>query len=516
MLADLVPGRARQPARAPTGRRSAGHASLRSRWAGKLAEALFPEAPGRTPWPRPLVAGGYALGLAGLASTALLRQTGVPATQTMWAEDGVVFYSDAMARSLWWSLGAAYNGYGQLFPRLAVQLVHLAPLRDASTVIALCGAASLALLGCLVFHMARGHIPSPALRAVLVAAMVLLPVASVEMLDNLVNTPWWLLFAAFWALLWRPTHPLGKLVAAVVCLLAVGSEPLAGLLLPLVVARVVALPRAKEQAASVGFALGLGYQAAIVLANGGERSFTSASWTGVPQAFAVRVGLEWLVGYQGTGGLYSHERALATGAGVALLAAVLLLGLAAPSWRPRQRPRPGPSVRAFTMAAFVCAAACFVVPVWLRDAGPLMQVDGYGYAGRYEAAPVLMVLSVLLVVAGTLGTSSLPAPSKRPAGLHARHDVGQRGPSGTAGAPEGASANAWWPALACTLLLAPGWAVGLRTPNGRSDGPTWQSQLAAARARCAEPKPPAFAQIEVDPPGHFILLACRDVVAPRR
>lgn len=455
-----------------------------------------------------------------MTAAVLLRQTGVPATQTMWAEDGVVFYSDAMAHSLWWSLGAAYNGYGQLFPRLAVELVHLAPLQDAAAVIAFSGAASLAVLGCLVFHMARAHIPSPALRAVLVAAMVLLPVASVEMLDNLVNTPWWLLFAAFWALLWRPAHPFGKAVAAVVCLLAVGSEPLAGLLLPLVVARVAALPRANEQAASAGFALGLGYQAAIVLANGGEHSFTSASWTGVPQAFAVRVGLEWLVGYQGTGWLYFHDRALATGIGAALLAAVLLLGLATPSWRARQRPRPGPSTRAFTVAGFVSAAACFVVPVWLRDAGPVMQVNGYGYAGRYEAAPVLIVLSVLLVVAGTSRTSSVTTPPKKPAGLHARaddrHDAGQRGRSGMAGAPEVARVNAWWPALACTLLLAPAWAVGFRTPNGRSDGPTWQSQLAVARAQCAEPEPSGFAQIEVDPPGHFILLACRDVIASGR
>jgi hypothetical protein len=98
--------------------------------------------------------------------------------------------------------------------------------------VALSGAVGLALVSCLVFHMARGLIASPALRALLVASMVLLPVAVVEMLDNLVNLPWWIFFAAFWALLWRPSGPGGRAVAALVCLLAAASEPLVGLLMP--------------------------------------------------------------------------------------------------------------------------------------------------------------------------------------------------------------------------------------------------------------------------------------------
>ena len=167
------------------------------------ARSLFPAAR-RSPWPRPVLACGYAGGFVLVVVLALARQTGLPATETLWAEDGVIFYSQAVAHSVAHTLAASYNGYGQLVPRLAVQLTVLGPLRDVPTAVALAGAMGLALVSCVVFHTARGHIASPALRALLVGSMVMLPVAVVEMLDNLVNLPWWIFFAAFWALLWRP------------------------------------------------------------------------------------------------------------------------------------------------------------------------------------------------------------------------------------------------------------------------------------------------------------------------
>ena len=64
---------------------------------------LFPTAgPSRSPgW---LVAVGYVVGLAVLAGGALLRQPGVPATTTVWAEDGRIFYAQALRLSFWQTL----------------------------------------------------------------------------------------------------------------------------------------------------------------------------------------------------------------------------------------------------------------------------------------------------------------------------------------------------------------------------------------------------------------------------
>jgi hypothetical protein len=244
-------------------------------------EPLFPLA-GPSRWPRPLLACGYGVGFVLLAAVALVRQAGVPAMQTLWAEDGLIFYSQALAHSFWRTLITAYNGYDQLVPRLVIQLAKLAPVADVSAVVALCGAGGLAALGCLVFHMSRGHIASPALRGLLVAAMVALPLANVEMLDNLVNLPWWLFFAAFWALLWRPETTAGRVTAGLICCLAAASEPLVGVFVALAAFRVWALPRLKEQASTAGLAIGLVYQAAVVLGNHGENTFPKAGLSGLP------------------------------------------------------------------------------------------------------------------------------------------------------------------------------------------------------------------------------------------
>ena len=52
---------------------------------------------------------GYVAAFVLVAVLALARQTGVPATQTLWAEDGVIFYSQAVAHSVLHTLASSYN-----------------------------------------------------------------------------------------------------------------------------------------------------------------------------------------------------------------------------------------------------------------------------------------------------------------------------------------------------------------------------------------------------------------------
>lgn len=445
------------------------------------ARALFPEPP-RSTWPRPLVGLGYVAGFALASGLALLRQPGAPATQTVWAEDGVIFYSQAVTHSFWRTLVTSYNGYDQLVPRLAVQLTRLAPIADAAAVIALCGAMGLAALACLVFHMARGHIASPALRGLLVAAMVALPLANVEMLDNLVNLPWWMFFAAFWALLWRPETRAGRWTAALVCGLAAASEPLVGLLLLLAAVRVWALPRLKEQAPTVGLVVGLVYQAAVVIGANGESSFSEAGLSGLPADFAVRVGLGWLSGLQGTNAVVSWSRPLAEAIGAAFFVGLVVAGL---TFRSRQ-------VRAFALATAVLAPLCFAAPVWLRGAGSYMQTaKSIGYAGRYAATPILMVVSAVLVLAGHLSSQRLTwAHSRRRARSH-------WGPQ--------------WAFIACCALLFPAWVADFRHPNGRMNGPRWQDQLSLALTRCRTENRAGLVELTIDPPSDRVILPCRDL-----
>ena len=448
-----------------------------------------------------------------LCLVALVRQVGVAATQTIWAEDAVIFYRYALAHAFWWDLHKAYNGYGQLFPRLAVEVARLAPQRDAAEVIAVCGALSLAALGCLVSHMARGHIASPLLRALLVASMVLLPAATTELLDNLVNVPWWLFFAAFWALLWRPRTLVGKVLAGLVCLLAVGSDPLVGLLAVLVIARVVAFRDPREHAPTVGFALGLVFQAVVVLQSNGGNSFSAATIRGIPTAFVSRVGLEWLGGYRGTEQLFAHDKALATALGGVLFATVILAGLLAEG-----RSKQPSALRALTVSVAVCAAACFAVPVWLRGAGPAMQANAGGFGSRYEVPSVLMVISLVLVIAdhfsclpAAVPTAAPPFASPPRAGAVGRRLFAHLVPRRSTGSP-GGPVRTLVAAVVCSALLVPGWGVDFRDVNERSGGPTWENQLSQAVVFCRAHAPTRRARLLIDPPGWALVMPCRLIV----
>jgi hypothetical protein len=379
-----------------------------------------------------------------------------------------------------------------------------------------------------VFHMSRGHIASPALRGLLVAAMVALPLANVEMLDNLVNLPWWLFFAAFWALLWRPETTAGRATAGLICCLAAASEPLVGVFVALAAFRVWALPRLKEQASSVGLVVGLVYQAAVVLGNHGENTFPKAGLSGLPTDFALRVGLGWLSGLRGTDAVVRWDRSVAEVLGGVLFVAIVVAGVKLGS-------RQG---RAFVIATAVMAPICFAVPVWLRGAGPFMRLatTSVGYGGRYAATSILMLVSAVLVLAGHLSTdrrartpgaaagaapapstAPVPAPARAPAARPPAHfpDRASRAvPSSSWAGSPGSSAGgsrARWAFVACCVLLLPAWVVDFRDSNGRAHGPTWQSQLSIAVATCRTETRASVVVVPIDPHRWTVFLPCRDL-----
>lgn len=468
------------PARLPSqGRRSAGDGWL---------SALFPPA-ARSELPRPLLVLGYLAGFVALTALALLRQPGLSATRTFWAEDGVIFYTQAMARPVVQTLFSAYNGYNQLVPRLLVQLTRLGPLHDAAEIVAISGAAGLALLACTVFHMSRGHVPSPLLRGILSLAMVLLPIASVEMLNNLVNLPWWMFFAAFWALLWRPSTVAGRWAAGALCALAAASEPLVGLLLPLAIVRMFAFRgyfrgaaanEPAENASTAGFLIGIAYQAGVVLAAKGQQSFPHAGLSGAASNFGARVGLGWLTGLRWSDQLLAWSRPASEIVGVALFVATAIACVLVGSRE----------AKVFTVVAAVFAPLLYGFPVWLRGVGHLLDTNtSVGFAGRYSAVPILLVVSMVLVTA-----------SRGTAMDGRRHAIARH--LAIAGV--------------CCAILAPQWAADFRDTNGRSAGPAWDSQVADAARQCLGQAPRTLVLLHIDPPGAGVVLHCDQVVRGAR
>lgn len=220
--------------------------------------ALFPAAPAAavplTSSRRVLVAGAEVAAVVLAAAVLLLRIPGVPAWDTVYAEDYSEFLIGAFQHP--WHLFVQYNGYEQLLPRVVAQLVTYLPLAYAAKVFACCGALTAAASALFIFHASAGHIRSAMLRALLAVAVVLLSIAPMEIADSTVDAPWYLLLAMFWAVLWRPRTRYGMAAAAAVGFLTAASTSIAIVFAPLLAIRVFVLRSVRDHAVTAGWVAG--------------------------------------------------------------------------------------------------------------------------------------------------------------------------------------------------------------------------------------------------------------------
>jgi hypothetical protein len=371
---------------------------------GRALTELFPQQPGTSRWSGARAATVVLAVLLG-AGIVLERQAGDPPWHTLWAEDGKLYLPTALKHPLS-SLVTPYAGYLQLIPRLIADAAgHLLPLGQVAAGMAVAGALVASLCAIVAWYASAGHIRAPMLRFLLVASVLLLPLAPLEIANNGVNTPWYLLFAAFWALIWRPRSAAGMTVAALTCFAAGSSSPLAVAFAPLMAARLIALPRMREQAATIGWAAGIAVQVPATLVRGqGHHARLTA----------------------GVFSYYAHETVLAAVAGehaalrlqeaVGDLAAVLIAACVLAGFVVWAFVTGGIRVRLFTAAALGLGLLFYAIVAVLRGwpthtvwtAVPTWQIGS-----RYSAVPVLLIDSAAIVtVDGYL--RGLPHAAGRP------------------------------------------------------------------------------------------------------
>ena len=253
--------------------------------AGKWREwlaALFPEAavsepavlepavleagsaPNRRPWPPTVSVAVKVAVVCAAAAVLLLRVAGIPAWDGTYAEDNGVFFVDGLTRP--WHLFVPYSGYLELGPRLIGQFIaSFLPIVDASAAYAISGALIGAAAGLFIYHASEGYIRALWARALLGGALVLLPIAPLDIIDSGVDSPWYAMAALFFAVLWRPRSWPGMLAAALIAGYASSSEIVAIIYAPLLLFRLIALPRVREHAVTAGWLLGLVLQARVVM-----------------------------------------------------------------------------------------------------------------------------------------------------------------------------------------------------------------------------------------------------------
>jgi hypothetical protein len=392
-----------------------------------------------------------------------------------WAEDGQVFFQGAVLQGFFDAVFSPYAGYLVVVPHLIGEVGNLVPLADAPAAISLTAALVVALSGLAVWYASAALIRNPYLRGTLVLVMVLSPVASLEAVAAAAYVSWYMLFASFWLLLWRPASTRGAALAGLFILATALSNPGVWYFAPVFALRLLAARDRRDGLILGGYALGAAIQLPVTLAsseNTVEPVWTSDIWT----AFVQRVVDGAALGESLGGEAWSSWGWPFLIVLLAVLGGGLLAGLL----------RTTPAARIFTAIAIPTSLGMFVISTYQRAVGFVMTWPAEassGLGGRYAIVPALLLVSVALV---------LIDQSLRP----------RRGPR-----------RLPWLGLAAATILLVGvvtsFAIGDRAARGE---PSWHDALEAAAATCpAEPipsEPIPAAAVTSSPAGFVVYLPC--------
>jgi hypothetical protein len=404
----------------------------------------------------------------------LLRPGWTGSLNSLWAEDGEVFLQSALTHSAWHSLGSEYSGYLVVVPRLIAEVASVFSLRDAAAAVAIASAAAVALSGLVVWYAASGQIADPYLRGTLVLVTVLCPVAGLESIDTASYVSWYMLFAVFWILLWRPRSLAGAVAGGLFAAAAVLSNPGAWFFLPLALLRALAVRDRRDVAILTGYFGASVVQLVAML--GSSYEAVEPLWT----KDILTVLLQRVLGGATFGLRLGGVAWIHLGWAFLILLTVAVVAAFAYALR-----KADGRARAFALIALTTAAAMFVVSVYQRAVGPpmLWTAGHYGsQGGRYAIVPVLLVISAAMIALE---------------GWRRRNQ---------------ASRPAWLPiALVALVLVSTGASFWVADATIRGT-PTWHAGIDDAARTCIR-QGGGKAQIPISPQRFQVRLPCSQITA---
>lgn len=390
-----------------------------------------------------------AVGLA--TALAAGMRLGAQGMNTLWAEDGQVFYAAAKHAALPGILFHTYRGYMHAGPRVVAAIAALFPVKWGAAGIAIGDAIALGLLATIVYRASAAHIRNPWLRVVPALLIAVCPVGQ-ETIGSIANLQWFLFFAAVVVLLWNPRRPLPIAVGAVTVLFATMSSPFGILLVPLAGLRVLVFLASRASVIPVAALAGFATQTVIMVGATGRTAYTTV----LPGKIA-RLFVSGVVGQGFFGARYTAPWPILGAVAVIAIAAAWALLVATGR------------LRSFAIASVMLAYALvfFAVPVVLEG-----MTIGRPLAYRYYVGPLLLIVFAV--------TAMLDGALRRPDRL--RWTEGYR--------PV--------PAVLCAaLLVCLGYSAvtNYRAPDPARSAPTWSAALGNARARCSHGAPRAAVPI---------------------
>lgn len=455
---------------APPSSSSTRLAGLRTR----LGETLFPAAPAGERRFDKLEATVLVASLLLLAVVLDLMRLGLSdSLTTVWAEDGPVYLQAALTQSFWDAIGSAYAGYLVLVPRLIAEIASLVPLRYAPAAVSIVSALCAALSGLAVWFASGGLVRNPYLRGALVALTVLAPTAGSETLVSAAYVPWYMLFASFWLLFWRPATMKGAVLAGIFIALTAMSTPGVWFFAPVAALRLFAW-RDRRDLTILGFyAAGSAVQALVLFGQEqGESLWTSHIWT----AYVQRVLDGGIFGQSLGGDLWSRFDWTFLILLTALLVAAFALGFR----------RATPGARWFAALALPTSLGMFVISVFQRSVGNNVFWSGGsagGTASRYVLVPALLLVSAGLVLLDS---------------VLRRRDPNVRRLS--------------WAALATVAVLGLAIVTSFDMSDPVRQVPHWEDSLEIAAAKCASGEL-EFGGVATSPEPFGLQLSCEEVAS---
>jgi hypothetical protein len=436
-----------------------------------LNATLFADAPRRT---RSFGRGEYAVVIVSVLAIAtflgLLRLGLSVSLNSIWAEDGVVYLQLALVRSFGEAVFTPYAEYLSIVPRLIGEVATAVPIRYAPAAFAISSALLASLSGLAVWFAAGAHIRNPYLRGSLAALTILCPTAGLESLNSGAYITWFMLFAVFWLLLWRPPTWLGTTLSSLFILLTALSNPGVWFYIPIAGLRTIAVRTRRDAMIVAAFWVGAIAQAPVVATHneqGAEPTWTADIWT----AYLQRIVNAGVFGER-LGGVFWEKLGWAILIG--MLVAVLV-GVVA-GWL-----RSGWGRRAVALAAIPTSLVMFIAVAYQREVGSALiwhAGEWATWASRYAIVPALLLVS----------------------GLFALLD-------GSLAGGRRAAATAPWAVAAAVIVAVVAIATSFHqsVPGARGE-PRWDTALETAARKCTGPV--TEVPVKTSPPGFGVIVAC--------
>ncbi|GGM48990.1 hypothetical protein ACFFX1_23225 [Dactylosporangium sucinum] len=208
------------------------------------------------------------LAVVGAAVVGLWRTRTPAAVDSIWAEDGQNFLTDAVTLPWYEAIVTPFNGYFHVVARACWAVVALFPLAWAAALNAVVDAVLTALLALGVYAAARSRLPRAA--AVVVGASAAVPIGFEP--NTLAQLQFPLVYCGLWMLLREPGGRVARVVAAAVPALAVLNSMLGVLLLPVAVLRLAARRDRARLVPALALLPGAALQVVPLLTGASERS----------------------------------------------------------------------------------------------------------------------------------------------------------------------------------------------------------------------------------------------------